>query len=121
MTIPKSINQAVLAIWGTIIASAIVAVFEKKMGYIDSGELALSLIIYAILCILPYKISRCSNAARYTFTILTALCYLLMLADGMVSTSKADFVLTIILIPVDIFIIYRLFSGEATSWFSQIK
>ncbi len=121
MIIPQSVNQAVIAIWGTLLVSSISAVINKQIGAVSSGDFALYLIFYGILCILPYKISRGSNPARYVYTVIFAITLLLMLGGETKAIPKLDLIVSYLMIPVEIFIIYRLFSGEANSWFSQDK
>jgi hypothetical protein len=118
MEIPKSINQAVMGIWATIALSAIGSLINKWLGSISMGEFVFTVFLYALVCILPYKISKGSNPARYVYLIFFIITILLMLAGMGEEIPKLDFVLSIILIPVEIFIIYRLFQKESSVWFS---
>ena len=65
MIIPKNINQAIIAIWFTLGISAVIAVLNKQIGTISSDTFMFNLVTYGILCIIPYKISKGSNPARY--------------------------------------------------------
>ena len=123
MTIPQKVNQAVKAIWFTIVASAVSATIEAKLGYLGGGEFIFTLILYGIFCVIPYKIEKGSNAARYIFTILCVLGYLFLLGSSAkdLHVQTLDVVLSIVLIPVYIFIFYQLFSKEANDWFNQKK
>ncbi|MEQ1635624.1 MAG: hypothetical protein ABL903_02960 [Methylococcales bacterium] len=121
MIIPKSINQAVIAIWVTIAIGAVVAIIEKQMGSIGSIVFGFYLFLNGISCVVPYKISMGSNPARYIFAIITVTGFLFMLGGTAAGMMKLDIVLSILSIPINIFIIYRLFSGEASNWFLQPK
>jgi len=121
MNIPKNINQAIIAIWFTLVISAIAAVINKQIGAIDSGEFVFYLVLYGICCIFPYKISKGSNPTRYVYTILTVIGYLFLLGGETKDMTQLDVVLEISLAPVYGFIFFRLFSSEGNSWFAQAK
>jgi len=117
MSMPTTIKQAVIGVWITIAVSAIVAVIDKRMGTISNGDFVGCLFVGGLLCIFPYKLSKGSNPSRYIFSILTVIAYLVMMAGITDGLTKIDIISTIILLPVNIFIIWRLFSGEANDWF----
>jgi len=118
MDIPKGVNQAVIATWATLVIEAMVAAANKRLGDISSDKFAAYLGIYAICCIFPYKLSRGSNPTRYIFSILTVLGYILMLGETE-GLTNLDVIISILLIPVYAFIIWRLFTGEANAWFTD--
>lgn len=121
MQIPKGVNQAVIAIWATIALSAIASLINNWIGAISPGEFAFNLLIYGLICIIPYKIGNRSNAARYVYLVFVIIGVLFMLGDVGADIPKLDLILSIILIPVEIFILVRLFQREASEWFSQTK
>jgi hypothetical protein len=116
---PQAVEQAVILIWGTLALSAISSLINKWMGHIDAGQFVFSLIVYGIMCVIPYKISRGSNATRYVYLILTAITILFMLGGLGNDMPKLDLVLSIVLTPVELFILYKLFQKESASWFSS--
>ena len=120
MNQPQGIKQAVIAIWVSLLLSAFVAVADKHSGNISSNEFMGNLIVYGLFCIVPYKISNGSNPARYIFTILTVFGYLFWLG-GDVEMSKLNSLVSIVIIPIDLFVIYKLFTGEANGWFFQAR
>ena len=119
MTKPTGINQAVIGIWLTIMLSAIAALVNKWLDVISMEEFIFTIILYAFLCIFPYKINKGSNATRYVYLVFFAISMLFMLAGIGDDMPKIDFILSIILIPVELFIIYRLFQKDSSPWFSQ--
>jgi len=121
MNIPKKVNQAVFALWATLAISAIVAAIDHKSGTTDSGKFMFYLIIDGLSCILPYKISKGSNSARYIFTVLTVISFLVILGGETTDMTKLDLVLSAVFTPVYLFIFYCLFSSEANYWFSQAR
>lgn len=118
MDMPKGVNQAVIATWATLAIFALVAVAEKRMGVYSSEKFSAYLIVYGLFCIFPYKLSKGSNVTRYVFSILTVIGYLMMLG-GTEGMPKLDVIFSILIMPVDAFIIWRLFTGEANDWFTN--
>jgi len=116
MNSPKGVQLAVNAIWATIVMSAISGVVAARLGYISAGELIGSLVVYALLCILPYKIGSRSNAARYVFVVLCGLSLMFALA-GVAKINTPDLISTILQLPLTIFAISQLFKAESNEWF----
>ena len=119
MNIPQSVNQAVIIIWATLFVSTVVAVINKLIGSIDSSYFITGLITYGLLCIFPYKISRGSNPTRYVYVVITVITCFMLFAGITMNMPKLDVILSYFLVPVDLFIIYKLFSKDANDWFSQ--
>jgi hypothetical protein len=117
---PSGVRQAVVIIWVTLVICTLVALIDKWTGNLGTGAFAFMLIAYAFFCIVPYKISQGSNAARYFYVVFSVMSALFTLG-GDVSIPKLDFLVTILLIPVEIFIIFRLFQGEASAWFTSSR
>lgn len=117
---PDGVKQAELAVWGTLAVSALVALINKWNGAISGGEFAGTLFFYGLLCIIPYKIGRGSNPARYFYAIVTAISLLLMLGGG-VGGTRLDWIASVVLLPVEVFIVFRLFQRDASDWFSQAR
>jgi hypothetical protein len=119
MNKPNGVNQAVIGIWATIILSAVATLINKWIGDISMGEFVSTIIIYGVICIFPYKINKGSNAARYVYLVFFAISILFMLAGMGSEVPKIDLILSVLLIPVEIFIIFRLFQPEASEWFAS--
>jgi hypothetical protein len=105
---PTGVQQGVLILWGTIALSAIVTLVDKWLGYVGEGEFAAMLFVYALLCMLPYKISRRSNAARYVYVVLLGTCVFAMLG-GVGQMPQLDWIISIVLMPIQLFIVYKFF------------
>ncbi|PRC90731.1 hypothetical protein [Solimicrobium silvestre] len=118
MKMPQGVKQAEIGIWATIAVSALVSLIDKLQGFISEGEFFFALILYSVFCIFPYKIARGSNPARYIFAVLTAFSILGTFAV-IAQVSKLDLISTILLLPVQAFIFYRLFHHDATDWFGS--
>jgi hypothetical protein len=116
MNIPNNVKQAVIALWLSVLISAIIAVINKLMGVIEEDTFLFYLVIYAIFCIIPYKISKGSNPTRYILLVITIFSYLSFFG-GISDMPKIDLILSILLIPVYVYIFYKLFSKEANEWF----
>lgn len=115
---PKGVNQAIIAIWVTIGLSVIAALINKWIGEVTSGEFIGYMVVYSLFCIFPYKLSKGSNTTRWLYTIVTVMSMLFMINSSIVDDlPKADWVASIIMLPIEIFIIFRLFQSEASLWF----
>ena len=118
MDCPAGVKQGVLAIWASLAISALGAVASFRLGYASEGEFIFGLLFYAVLCVIPYKISVGSNPARYVYVILCCLSALLVLADGDAGMKKPDVIAAVLGVPFTIFSIFRLFQAPANTWFS---
>ena len=117
MDMPVSVRNGVIIIWATLGISSIVYLIDKWMGVISEGEFMGSLIFTALLCIIPYKICRGSNAARYFYLVLTIISVFIMV--GGISIPKLDWVVSIVLLPIEFFAIYCLFQKDSSLWFNK--
>ena len=115
-SIPQGVRQAVLAIWATLAVSALSALIAKLAGLSSQGEFVGFIVSYAIFCIVPYKLANRSNATRYVYVVLTAISFL-FLAAGVGALNKIDFATSVLVIPAEIFIIFKLFQPEASAWY----
>ena len=120
METPSEVKQAVVAILATLAISTFLALYQKLSGSISGGQFIGTIIIYAFLCILPYKISNKSNPARYVYLLLTIVTLLMFFAVDY-KKHKIEFFVSFILTPIEIFIIYRLFQKESSHWFVSKK
>ncbi len=105
----NSTKKAVFGIWATIIFSAVLAIIDKWTGHIGEGEFMFTLILYGIFSIIPYKISKGSDAAKYFYLVLFAISIFSMIGIGRGDMSLVSFIGGILMIPVSIYIIYELF------------
>lgn len=102
--------------------SALVAVIDRNIGAISPSNFMGTLVTYALLCIIPYKIGQGSNATRYIYAVIVAMTLLMLMAEGMsAEIPKLDVVSSYLMLPVEGFILYNLFRGESSSWFSGVK
>jgi hypothetical protein len=118
MEVPAGVRQAVIAIWATIAVSAVLAVYSKVAGLYSEGEFFSALFISAFLCIIPYKLGNGSNASRYVYVVLSALTVLIAIGSA-AQVKKLDMYISVMLLPVEAFIIFRLFEKEASAWFTK--
>jgi hypothetical protein len=117
-SLPQGVRQAILAIWATLAISALSALIAKLSGLSSQGDFVGSILVYAIFCMFPYKLANRSNATRYVYVVLIAISFLFM-AAGVGALNKIDFAVSVLLIPAEVFIIFRLFQPEASAWFTS--
>lgn len=118
MTTPPGVRQAIAGVWATIGISSLVAVFAKLSGLSSEGEFIFALIAYGLCCIIPYKLGNRSNAARYFYVVFTVASVLMLLA-GVGIQKKLEFYASILMLPLEAFIVFRLFQAEASAWFAR--
>jgi len=116
---PNGVNQAILGVWMTIGLSVFTALFNRWFDVITADMFVVYIVSYALFCIFPYKLGKGSNLTRWIYTILTGVSWLLILGDVGGNMPKADLVVSIIMFPIEIFIIVKLFQSEASQWFLQ--
>ncbi len=113
---PNSISDALLALWVSIGIVILVSVLDLAMGNMSTGEFISQLILTIIFCLFPYKISNGSNQARYIYAAFTILTYILI-SFALNQLSTVDLISAVITVPLDCFILYKLFQKESSAWF----
>lgn len=98
--------------------SAFGSLANKWLGTIGPGEFAFQLLVYGLLCMIPYKIGRGSNPARYVYVVISAITLLLMVGGG-VKVPKLDLIISVVMIPVEIYVSWTLFQPAASRWFND--
>lgn len=117
---PDSVRKAVIALWVTIALSAVAALIDRLTGQLTDGMFLFYLIIYALTCIIPYKVSNGSNAARFVFLILFVFSIFAWIGSpGDVEQPKWSTMAGYLVTVVDIFIVYWLFGSESREWFQR--
>lgn len=114
---PEGVKQAIIGIWVTIGLSVVTSLINIWTGAISSAEFTGYIIFYSLMCIFPYKMAKGSNAARWIYSVLFVASVLLVLGGVASDAPKADWIVGIITLPLQIFIFFRLFQPEASEWF----
>jgi hypothetical protein len=121
---PKAVRQGVLLIWLSVAICAIGAVAIKHMGG-TVNDFVVSLCVYALFCILPYKIGNGSNAARVSYAVLVAVSVLIVLGgvypsdDGM--SRGLEIALLVLSSVLEFIALYFLFRRESSAWFTYCR
>ncbi|WP_320033659.1 hypothetical protein ACMC56_06820 [Campylobacterota bacterium DY0563] len=114
---PSGVNQAIIAIWVTIGLSVISALINRLLGELSVEKFIIYILLCALFCIFPYKLAKGSNPTRWIYTILIVSSILLMLGGVGTDMPKLDMIVSIVVLPIEVFAIFRLFQSEASSWF----
>jgi hypothetical protein len=116
MTRPKSVENAVQAIWVTNVASALVIFANFGQASVDSLFVnGLFLLVYAIVTV---RISAGRNRARLLYAFLVAIEVAMLMAFGLSEASELEIVLTYFSLPLEAWILIRLFGSESEKWFA---
>lgn len=116
---PKSVEQAVTAIWITIGISVLFSLMRKWIGDSSTALFTVEIMLYGLSCIFPYKISNGSNPTRYVYSIFIVAVYLLLLGNGADDFEKLDWIELVIVFLIHIFILIKLFQKDSSEWFVQ--
>lgn len=116
---PEVIASAVYLIWASLGLAALIALVDKVTGNASASHFMFSLIIYGFVCILPYKISQRSNAARYFLAVTTVIGILLILGGVDSEITKLEKFSSLITTAMQAFAVYKLFSEPANVWFKK--
>lgn len=121
MEMPFTVHRAIKLIWITLGISVVTALINQWTGSVDSEIFVFEILIYAVYCIIPYKLAQGSNAARYTLFVLTALGIVFVLGMGFEGMAKLDIIVSIVLMPVELYIIHQLLQPQSNSFFAKKK
>ena len=119
MEVPISVQQAIKGIWITIALSVLAALGNIWMGEITQGYFVMTIFVYALYCIFPYKLRKGSNPARWVYAIQAAITLLILLGGVVDQIPKLDLIASIVMVPIEIFILYRLFQRGSAIWFAS--
>jgi len=114
---PRSVTQAVIAIWVTIGLDFLVATIEGSTGAMSSGQLMLNLISCLLYGLLTNRISAGNNLARYVYAVLVAIEVAALLAFGLDGATELEGAVAYISPPIEGWIMFMLFRAESTPWF----
>ena len=115
---PKGVLQGIRIVWTLIALSVLGVLIHKLTGLMSAGAFVGSIIYYVVLCIIAYRISAGSNAARYAYLVLFILRTVAFLSSSMAVTGL-ELMLSFVLIPFEVFAIYRFFQKDAKEWFAK--
>lgn len=120
---PETVHHALIGIWLTLGLSAFSYLIDKNSGNISFGEFYFNLAMLGIMVILPYKISKGSNPARYIYAVLMVMGVFIILGGATPEMARMKFTMIIsyVCMPIEAVIIYWLFSKEANLWFNTAK
>lgn len=118
---PAPVTQGVAALWGSLLVTTLTTIYGKWTGHYEEDVFIVSVLLLAIFCIIPYKVSVGSNAARYWFIVLAMLGNVLALGGVVQTTTTFDFVSGLIVVPFDLYAIYKLFHRESNQWFAAMN
>lgn len=116
---PKSVRNAVKAICLSIGVTLLLWISNVSVGVMSVDEFASSLGILLLFSILPYKIWQRSNLARQISIALTLFSLLILVFGGYEFLTPLERMVSFIMLPVDLYIIFQLLTKTSAIWFSQ--
>ena len=122
MDMPQPVRNAVIAISLCIGLSAIAALADRLAGRMSAGDFALSIVIYGVFVMIPYKLAQGSNATRFVLAVLIAGSMLSWLGGLSQPIPRFSMIASIIQIPILAVSVYWLFfTSGASDWFSGVR
>ena len=114
---PRTVQRAVYALWISIGVTLLLWISNYSVGVMNQQEFFSSLFILALFCLLPYKISQRSNLARQFCIALTLFSLIVLVSGGHEHLTQLEYVVSLLMLPVDLYIIYQLLSRPSAQWF----
>lgn len=121
MSRPQSVAIAVFAIWATIALDLIVTAIESQSDVGSSNQLLVSIIASVLYGLLTHNIATGKNWARHVYAFLAAVEVSALLAFGMDDATQLESAVSIVSIPVEVWILFMLFRAESAQWFETRK
>ena len=118
---PRSVQQAVLAIWLTIAMDALVIAFEGDSGAMASDVVLLNSLSCIFYGLIANRISAGNNFARYVYAFLVAIEVASLFAFGLDGATDLEAAVAYISPPIEAWIMFMLFRAESTPWFVKSR
>jgi hypothetical protein len=118
---PRSVTVSVQAIWVTNLASALLMVAQYD-GTPGSDEMVVfNVVLLALYVMVTIKIAAGKNWARLTYAFLVALECAVLAAFGLDQASELEALVTYLTLPLEIWILWRLFGAQSDAWFKLMR
>lgn len=116
---PSSVARAEVGIWALTGISLAVAVVDRQSGAITSGMFWFVLASIALFCILPYKIGRGENWARYGYALSVAFTLAVLVSGEARTLPTLDLVTGLLSLPFELWLVTVLFRKDNSAWFTR--
>jgi hypothetical protein len=114
---PRSVTQAVIAIWVTIALDVLVLTIEGSTGAMATDVLLLNSASSVFYGLIANRISAGNNFARHVYAILAAVEVAALFAFGLDSATELETASACISPPIEAWVMFMLFRAESTPWF----
>lgn len=113
---PRQVQIAVRMVWASIGLAVATSIASRLLGHTASPQLCGELLIYAVLCLLPYKLSKGSNGARLAFIALAAMSIGWLASGGYASLHIFELVADVVQIPLTAYTVFLLLRRDDAAW-----
>ncbi len=121
MGMPRGVLYSIVAVSLCIALSLMAATVDWLTGSFTSGEFLLLVAIYTVAVLVPVKLARRSDAARYLFLVFVAATYLNWMR-GIAPFPPFTSVALILQIPLVVVLINWLFmTPDVVGWFDRSR
>lgn len=115
-----ALGIAIAAVWMSLAVAALTAVLNLKRGEITQAEFVFAIFVNGAMCVVPYKLQKRSNAARYVYLVLSCMGALLALAN-VIPMTPLDRMFAWLWLPVEVWTLYVMFLTPAAEEFQVIR
>jgi hypothetical protein len=118
---PQFISTAIQLIWLTIAIDAVMMVVSYDGTSANADSLTFNGAILLFYAVVTVQISAGRNWARRSYAFLMAMELALVAAFGLSDASELEELVTYLTLPLEIWVLYRLFCAEADAWFKAMS
>ena len=118
---PPSITLAVQAIWLTNAVSALLIIANSDAADASTDGLVFNCMLLGLYVLVTVKIGAGRNWARLSYAFLVALECAALAAFGLDQASDWEAVATYLTLPLEFWVLYKLFDAIADAWFAAGK
>jgi hypothetical protein len=117
---PQFISTAIQLIWLTICIDVLTMIASYDGTSANTQSLAFNGVMLMLYAFVTVKMSNGKNWARRSYAFLIAMEFSLVAAFGLSDASELEVLVTYLTLPLELWILYRLFGTEADGWFRNL-
>lgn len=121
METPITIQKSIKAIYLCVGLTVIGYLLDRLTGKMPEFEFMTGIILMGIFVMVPYKLSRRSNATRYVYAVLMAIGLLATIGGSGSKLPLFSMISSVVQLPIVAITFMWLFSKESNDWFNGIE
>jgi len=118
---PKLVSVAIQLIWLTIAIDAVMMAVGFDGTPANADALTFNGVMLLFYAVVTAKIAAGRNWARHSYAFLVVTELALVAAFGLSDASELEELVTYTTLPLELWILYRLFNAQADAWFLWVS